>query len=714
MGKKRKKQDNMRNNIKKELIDVRCNNKMEVEKVRKKIKKDKKKFGIDSSDEFYIESDCFVGKKQNNIKFREDSKLVKAINQGLLVGKFVGNERGFGFVEIEGRDEDIFIAPSDTKSAMHGDIVSVRVTHEKDGSRRAEGCVCDVIQRNVKTLVGVYSKSKNFGFVIPDNRKLSEDIYIPKSARGKAKNNDKVVVEIIRYPEKDKKAEGRVIEVLGNANDANVDLISILRVYGYKKEFPKDVQKEADLMPQVVRSVDNRVDLRDKEIFTIDGADTKDIDDAISLEKINNQYLLGVHIADVSNYVRDGSALDKEAVKRGTSVYLIDTVIPMLPKELSNGICSLNPNEDRYALSIDIWLDENANILKSKLYKSVICSKKKMTYDDVFRVIEKDEVPEGYEPFVDTLKLMKELALKLIEKRHAEGAIDFDVPETKILLDENDKVLDIKPYEVTIANRLIEQFMVLANECVAKTFSEKKLPFIYRVHEIPDGEKLQRFRNFLTNLNYVGMFSEEVKPKEIQAVIEQTKGKPEEKVVSMMGLRAMQLAKYHNENLGHFGLALKNYCHFTSPIRRYPDLFIHRVISEFLSGQLDDKRIKKLTKLAIKYSEISSDMEQKAEEAERDLEDIKKCEYMEEHIAEEFEGVISGVTSFGIFVELENTIEGLVHVENMRDDYYNYDEISVSLIGERTGNIYKMGDKIRIKVLGTDRVLRRIDFEVVK
>ena len=633
--------------------------------------------------------------------------------KGLLIGKFVGNERGFGFVEVEGRDEDIFIPASCVKNAMNGDIVAVRITEDKAEGRRAEGTITEVLQRNVKTIVGVYTKSRNFGFVVADDKKISSDIYIPKKHRGKAKTNDKVVVQIIRYPEVDRKAEGRIVEILGKADDTNVDLLSILRVYDYKKEFPKDVQKEANMMPQVVLNANGRVDLRDKEIFTIDGADTKDIDDAISIERVGKNYLLGVHIADVSNYVREGSSLDKEAVKRGTSVYLIDTVIPMLPKELSNGICSLNPNEDRNALSIDILLDENANILNSKLYKSVIRSKKQMTYDNVYKIIELDEVQDGYEPFVGTLKLMKELALKLIDKRHCAGAIDFDMPEAKIILDENDKVVEIKPYEITIANRLIEQFMVLANECVAKTFCEKQLPFIYRIHEQPDVEKLQRFKVFLTNLNYSNNFSEEVKPKEIQKVVEDSKGKSEEKVVSMMALRAIQLAKYSNENLGHFGLALKNYCHFTSPIRRYPDLFIHRVISEYLAGRLDDKQKKKFARLAVKYSESSSDMEQKAEEAERDLEDIKKCEYMEEHVGEEFDGIISGVTNFGIFVELENTVEGLVHVENMRDDYYNYDELSVSMIGERTRKVYKMGDKIRVRVLGTDRVLKRIDFEIL-
>lgn len=660
--------------------------------------------------------------------------MSKKVNSkdNILIGKFVGNERGFGFVEIEGRAEDIFIPASSVKSAMNGDTVAVRIVEEREEKRkgerrkqkretpdrrttkrRVEGEIADIIQRNIKTVVGVYTKNRNFGFVIADEKKLSSDIYIPKKYAGEARNKDKVVVEIISYPEIGKKAEGKIIEILGRADDPNVDLISIVKAYDYKLDFPKDVQKEAQLIPQVILNTDGRVDLREKEIFTIDGADTKDIDDAISLEKHNNKYLLGVHIADVSSYVLAGSALDKEAVRRGTSVYLIDTVIPMLPKELSNGICSLNPNEDRYALSIDILLDNEANILNSKIYKSVIRSKKKMTYDDVYKVIELNQTPEGYEPFEKTLKLMKELALKLIEKRHNQGAVDFDIPESKIILDENDRVVEVKPYEITIANSLIEQFMVLANECVAKTFDEKKIPFIYRIHESPNEEKLQRFRIFLNNLNYTENFSEDVKPIEIQKVVENFKGKPEEKVVATMALRTMQLAKYSNENLGHFGLALSNYCHFTSPIRRYPDLFIHRVISEYLAGNLNDKELKKFSNLSIKYSEISSDMEQKSEEAERDLENIKKCEYMEEHIGEEFDGIVSGVTNFGVFVELDNTVEGLVHVDNMKDDYYIYDDINVSLTGERTKKTYKMGDKVKIRVLSTDKTLKRIDFEIV-
>ncbi len=653
--------------------------------------------------------------RTNRSKNRGSMKIEK----GDLVGQFIGNERGYGFVEIEGQKEDIFIPVTNTNGAMNKDTVLVRIIQAEKENHRAEGKIIDVLERKVKKVVGTYCKSKGFGFVIADDNKISGDIYIPLALGKKAKDNDKVVVEITRYPQKSKKAEGKVIEILGKADDTNVDILAILREYDYRLNFPKAVEKEAKEMPQVVLKVeDGRKDLRDKEIFTIDGADTKDIDDAVSLEKHGDKYLLGVHIADVSHYVTEGSALNKEALKRGTSVYLIDTVIPMLPKELSNGICSLNPEEDRNALSIDILLDEQANILNSKIYKSVIRSKKKMTYDDVFLVVEKGEVPEGYAPFVTTLKNMKELALKLIEKRHNAGAIDFDIPESKILLDENDKVIQVKPYEITIANRMIEQFMVLANECIAKTFFEKQLPFLYRVHERPSEDKMQRLKIFLQNQKTDGAsevaFSEEVKPIEIQKVIENAKGKPEERVVSMMALRAMQLAKYSHENKGHFGLALENYCHFTSPIRRYPDLFIHRVISCELEKMMNQKTIRHFHTQALQYAEICSDREQHAEEAERDLDTLKKCEYMADHVGEEWEGIISGVTNFGIFVELENTIEGLVHVENMKDDYYNFDEVSACMVGERTKKIYKMGDKIKIRVLAADKLSKRIDFEVVQ
>lgn len=631
----------------------------------------------------------------------------------LIIGTFISNERGFGFIELEGDEKDIFIPAEYVKSAMNGDTVSVRLIKYEENGRRAEGKIVDILKRNVKMIVGTYKKSKNFGFVMPDDRKFLEDVYIPKNLRNKAKSNDRVVVQLTKYPDGKKKAEGRVIEILGKTDDTNVDLLSVLRTYDYKMKFPKEVQKEASAIPQLIHSVEGRVDLREKEIFTIDGDDTKDIDDAVSLEKVGENYLLGVHIADVSTYVREGTPLDKEASKRGTSVYLIDTVIPMLPRELSNGICSLNPNEDRYALSIDILLDKNGNILEKKIYKSVIRSNIQMTYNNVYKILENDEIPAGYEKHVETLKCMKELALILINKRRDKGAIDFDLPEPKILLDEDDKVVSISEREITIANKIIEQFMVLANECIAEFFCEKKVPFIYRVHEVPDEDKIQRVKVFLNNMNYTEIFPDEVEPKNIQAIIDKFKGKEEEKVVSTMVLRTMRLAKYSNENLGHFGLALENYCHFTSPIRRYPDLFIHRVISEYLSNNLNDKKKTKFARLAVKYADMSSDAERNAEEAERDLEKIKMCEYMEERIGEEFEGIISSVTSFGMFVELPNTIEGLVHVENMNDDYYYFDEVNVMLTGKHSNKVYKIGDKIKVKVISADKFLRRIDFEVV-
>lgn len=630
----------------------------------------------------------------------------------LQIGTFIAHEKGFGFIEPENEGDDIFVSPEYVKTAMNGDIVSFRVINEAKEGKRAEGKIVDILKRNVKIVVGTYQKSKNFGFVVVDDLKIG-DIYIPKKMRNKAKNNDKVVVQIVKYPENHKSAEGKIIEILGKADDTNVDLLSVLRTYGLSTSFPKNVQNEAKSIPQVIHEIDGRVDLRDREIFTIDGADTKDIDDAVSLSMNGKNYLLGVHIADVSTYVRENTPLDKEAAKRGTSVYLIDTVVPMLPKELSNGICSLNPNVDRYALSIDIEIDKTGNIIDRKIYKSVICSKMQMTYDNVYKVIEKDEIPVGYENFAKTLKLMKELALILIAKRSDEGAVDFEIPEAKILLDENDKVAEIKLRENTIANRIIEQFMIIANESIAEFFCEKKIPFIYRIHEEPDLDKVQKLKVFLNNINYIVDFKDEIVPKDLSRIVEKYKGTDEEKVVSTNILRTMRLAKYSNENVGHFGLALKNYCHFTSPIRRYPDLFIHRVISSYLDKTLDDKKKAKYAKLAIKYSDSSSEAEKKAEEAERELEKIKMCEYMKEHIGEELEGIISSVTAFGVFIQLSNSIEGLAHVENMSDDYYIYDETNVMMYGKNNKKIFKIGDKVKVRVVSADKLLKRIDFEIL-
>lgn len=644
-------------------------------------------------------------------------------NGDFVKGKFIYNERGFGFVETDDDDKDIFIPPNMTFGSMTGDIVRVKITTPAEENHRAEGTIVDIIERKTKVLIGTFQKSKNYGFVVPDEKAMGTDIFISKKLRHKAKNGDKVVVSIKKYPEGNMSAEGEIIEVLGKSSDTNVDLISVIKAHDYKLVFPKEVNKEANSLPQVVRDIDGRVDLRDKEIFTIDGDDTKDIDDAVSLYMDGENYILGVHIADVSTYVKSGTALDKEARKRGTSVYLIDTVIPMLPRELSNGICSLNPNEDRYALSVEMKISKSGEVLESKIFKSVIKSKIQMTYNKVYDILVNNIVAEGYEPHVETLKLMEKLALILVDKKSKMGAIDFDMPEAKIILDENDAVVDIKLREMTIANKLIEEFMILANEVVAETFNKKELPFIYRIHEKPEVDRIEKLNTMLKNLGYPeidlnvctkkGKVNGNNLALQLKNVMNLAKGNENEKLVSLLVLRTMQLAKYSNENIGHFGLASEYYCHFTSPIRRYPDLFIHRVISSYLANELDSKMISKYKKQAIKYAETSSEMEQEEEEAERDLYEIKKCEFMQKHVGEIYDGSISGVTSFGIFVELENTVEGLIRLENMKDDYYVYDENCMRLIGKRTNKIFKLGDKVKVKVVSANKLLRRIDFELI-
>ena len=644
-------------------------------------------------------------------------------NGDFVKGKFIYNERGFGFVETDDDDKDIFIPPNMTFGSMTGDIVRVKITTPAEENHRAEGTIVDIIERKTKVLIGTFQKSKNYGFVVPDEKAMGTDIFISKKLRHKAKNGDKVVVSIKKYPEGNMSAEGEIIEVLGKSSDTNVDLISVIKAHDYKLVFPKEVNKEANNLPQVVRDIDGRVDLRDKEIFTIDGDDTKDIDDAVSLYMDGENYILGVHIADVSTYVKSGTALDKEARKRGTSVYLIDTVIPILPRELSNGICSLNPNEDRYALSVEMKISKSGEVLESKIFKSVIKSKIQMTYNKVYDILVNNIVAEGYEPHVETLKLMEKLALILVDKKSKMGAIDFDMPEAKIILDENDAVVDIKLREMTIANKLIEEFMILANEVVAETFNKKELPFIYRIHEKPEVDRIEKLNTMLKNLGYPeidlnvctkkGKVNGNNLALQLKNVMNLAKGNENEKLVSLLVLRTMQLAKYSNENIGHFGLASEYYCHFTSPIRRYPDLFIHRVISSYLANELDSKMISKYKKQAIKYAETSSEMEQEEEEAERDLYEIKKCEFMQKHVGEIYDGSISGVTSFGIFVELENTVEGLIRLENMKDDYYVYDENCMRLIGQRTNKIFKLGDKVKVKVVSANKLLRRIDFELI-
>ena len=579
-----------------------------------------------------------------------------------------------------------------------------------------------VVTEKQQKIVGTFVKNNNnFGFVIPDSQKIPTDIFIAKKNMGNAKNNEKVLVEITKQPAKGKKLEGKVIEIIGYIDEAGVDMLCLMKEYGLPNEFSKTVLNELEYIDEKINKKDipNRVDLREQEIFTIDGEDAKDLDDAVSVEKLENgTYNLHVHIADVSYYVKEGSSLNKEAIQRGTSVYMLDRVIPMLPTKLSNGICSLNEGEDRFTLSISMNIDKKGKVLSSKIYKAVINVTKRMTYTDVYKILEgKDKkVLKKYEPYINHFKTMQELAIILEKRRLAKGYLDLDIPESKIILDENGIAIDVQKYEITIANKIIEQFMLTANEEIAETFCNLNAPFIYRTHEKPDIEKIQELNQFLFNLGYqIEIKNEKVEPKSVQKVLKQIKGKPEEKVISTLILRTLKMAKYENVNKGHFGIASKYYCHFTSPIRRYPDLFIHRVISTYIRNnyQLEDKVLSKLKSYSEKYAILSSEREQIATKIERDAEDLKKAEYMQDKIGKEYEGVISAVTEFGVFVELENTVEGLVRFENLGNDYYIYHEERKTLVGEHSKETFTIGDKIKIKVLEANKLTRKIAFERV-
>lgn len=578
-----------------------------------------------------------------------------------------------------------------------------------------------VVTEKQQKIVGTFVKNNNFGFVIPDSKKIPTDIFIAKKNMGNAKNNEKVLVEITKQPAKGKKLEGKVIEIIGRIDEAGVDMLCLMKEYGLPNEFSKTVLNELEYIDEKINKKDipNRVDLREQEIFTIDGEDAKDLDDAVSVEKLENgTYNLHVHIADVSYYVKEGSSLNKEAIQRGTSVYMLDRVIPMLPTKLSNGICSLNEGEDRFTLSISMNIDKKGKVLSSKIYKAVINVTKRMTYTDVYKILEgKDKkVLKKYEPYINHFKTMQELAIILEKRRLAKGYLDLDIPESKIILDENGIAIDVQKYEITIANKIIEQFMLTANEEIAETFCNLNAPFIYRTHEKPAIEKIQELNQFLFNLGYqIEIKNEKVEPKSVQKVLKQIKGKPEEKVISTLILRTLKMAKYENVNKGHFGIASKYYCHFTSPIRRYPDLFIHRVISTYIRNnyQLEDKVLSKLKSYSEKYAILSSEREQIATKIERDAEDLKKAEYMQDKIGKEYEGVISAVTEFGVFVELENTVEGLVRFENLGNDYYIYHEERKTLVGEHSKETFTIGDKIKIKVLEANKLTRKIAFERV-
>lgn len=637
-----------------------------------------------------------------------------------LKGTFRGSTKGFGFVKIEDSEDEIYIPKEKTKGALNGDQVLVKpLAREEKGKFHQEGKIIEILQREKDTIVGLFQKSKNFGFVVPDDKKFGTDIYISKKNMGKARNNHKVLVKILKYPERGKNAEGKVVEVIGNVNAAGVDMLSLIKEYDLPYRFPEFVVEEAKKVPTELdeKEIKKRKDYREKEIFTIDGADAKDLDDAVCVEKKENgNYLLGVHIADVSYYVKEGSRLDQEAILRGTSIYMMDRVIPMLPRELSNGICSLNAKEDRFTISVWMEINSKGKVISHDVCKSVIRVTERMNYEDVTKILEKSDtkVWKRYEKYEKHFACMEELANLLIQRRKVEGSLDLDLPESKVILNQDGIAIDIQKEELTIANKIIEQFMLLANETIAEKFFWLEAPFIYRVHEVPDKEKIEELNQFLYNFGYkIKATKGQIYPKTFADILEEIKGKPEEKVISNLILRTLKIARYESQNKGHFGIASQYYCHFTSPIRRYPDLFIHRIISKYIagSGQLDPSQKEIYQGQAVRFADSSSEREKIAQKVEREAIQIKMAEYMQEKIGEEYEGVISSITSFGVFVELENTVEGLIRFENLGEDYYIYDENRKTLLGERTKTIFKIGDKINIRVIHADKELRQIDFE---
>lgn len=638
-----------------------------------------------------------------------------------LEGIYRKNQKGFGFVKIEEREDEIYIAKKNSINALNGDKVLIKIIEEKTDSKKAEGRIIKVLEREKDTVVGTFQYSRSFGFVVPDDKNFGTDIFISKKNFGKAKNNQKVLVKITKYPKKGKNAEGKIVEILGRIDEAGVDMLSLIKEHNLPDEFPEPVLEEAKRCGNKVdkKDIPNRVDKRNEIIFTIDGEDAKDLDDAVRVIKLNNgNYKLDVHIADVSYYVRENSLLDKEALIRGTSIYMLGRVIPMLPRELSNGICSLNAGEDRFTLSCSMEINPKGKVVSSEVYKGIINVTERMNYHDVQKIIDGTDkkVLKKYEPYIQNFKDMEELAKILKARRIEEGYLNLDIPESQIDLDENGKVTNISKYETSFANEIIEQFMLSANETIAEKFYWLDAPFIYRVHEEPDLEKVQELNKFLFNFGLkIKANKDHIYPKEFAKVLEEIKGKEEEKVISNLILRTLKVARYEEENKGHFGIAGKYYCHFTSPIRRYPDLFIHRIISKYLenSYDVDEKFIEKYKEQAKERAKQSSDREKVATTVEREAEDIKKAEYMEDKIGNEYDGIISSITSFGMFVELANTVEGLIRFENLGNEYFIYDEERKRLIGEKTNTTYKIGDKVKIRVAKASKLLRQVDFEIV-
>lgn len=639
--------------------------------------------------------------------------------ENISTGTYMATSRGFGFVRIEGLEDDIFVPESDSGNAFDGDIVMVQVSKEaKKQGRRKEGKIIKVIERANATVVGTFTRNNHFGFVVVDREKFTSDVYIPKGKTMDAVTGHKVVVEIEDFGDGVKNPEGRVIEILGHANDPGVDILSIIRGFGLPEDFPEDVMRQTEKIHSDVSSeeIGGRMDFRQRQTVTIDGEDAKDLDDAITIcRREDGGYELGVHIADVTNYVTEGSVLDKEALKRGTSVYLADRVIPMLPHKLSNGICSLNEGADRLALSCMISYDKNGKILDYRIGESVICVDRRMSYIEVNAIVflKDEEMIERYRELVPMFECMKELAEILRRNRKKQGSIDFDFPECKIKVDQEGHPVDIVPYDRNTATRIIEEFMLAANKVVAEDFFWKDIPFVYRTHESPDMEKIKELAALAGNFSYkLRVGSDGVHPREIQKLIESIEGKEEEVFLSRLTLRAMKRAKYSTENDGHFGLATKYYCHFTSPIRRYPDLQIHRIIKESFRGGIGQKRREYYETVLPQVAKASSDLERRADDAEREVDKLKKAEFMASRRGEIYEGFISGVTSWGIYVELKNTIEGMIRLSDLDDDIYDYDSESYKVTGRYSGKEYRLGQKIKIQVANADTFTRTIDFVI--
>ena len=675
---------------------------------RKKNWEKKKKFSKGKQ----IKKDRFKLKKRDLRDFEK---------QGLIKeGTFIGNQKGFGFVELENEEDDIFIPANSVGTAMHQDKVRVLVKKKSGSGKRQEGTVVEILERGTTEVVGTFQRERDYGFVLCDNQKYAKDIYIAaKNSKG-VRDGDKVVAEIIDYGDERHKPEGRIKEDMGSINAPGTDILAIVKSFNIPSEFPPKVITQAGRVPDHVLDADRdgRMDLTHLQTVTIDGEDAKDLDDAISLTKEGDIYHLGVHIADVSNYVQGGSALDKEALKRGTSVYLADRVIPMLPERLSNGICSLNQGEDRLTLSCLMDIDKNGQVIDHKIAETIIRVDRRMSYTQVRCILEDGdtEISREYADFVPMFFLMKELSELLRSRRHNRGSIDFDFPESKITLNGAGRAIDVQAYEANVATEIIEDFMLMANETVAKEYCQGEYPFVYRTHETPDPERVESLLTLLRNQGIsVQKAGEEITPKEIQEIIESIQGLPNETMISRLTLRTMKQAKYTTQCSGHFGLAAKYYCHFTSPIRRYPDLQIHRIIRDNIRGRLQrEGKTEHYREILEHVAQQSSACERRAQEAERESDRLKKAEYMSYHLGEEFEGIISGVTAYGFYVELPNTVEGLVHVTSLRDDYYSYNEETYELSGELSHKVYHLGQKVRVRVADADALKRTVDFTVVE